>query len=77
MNSKEEQNQPGDICTRCTHGRIALMNATVSDATLDDEPYTEGVKEGDNVCVWFDENIELSIHACDYCGYVYSSRIEN
>lgn len=73
----EDKIKIGSICEQCQTGRVALMTAMIGCATLDSEPYKEGVKEGDNETVELQDYISLSIHACNHCGYVYSSNIEN
>jgi len=77
MNDNDKDKiEAGDQCTQCNSGRIALMTAMVGSANLDDEPYKEGDKEGDNQGVDLQDYITLSIHACDNCGHVFSVNIE-
>lgn len=73
----KDEVKTGSICKKCQTGKVALMDAMIGCATLDDEPYKEGVKKGDNETVELQDYISLSIHACDTCGYVYSSHIED
>lgn len=72
----ETKIETGSICKKCQIGRVALMDAMIRCATLDSEPYKEGIKEGDNETVELQDSITLSIHACDACGYVYSVSME-
>ncbi|MCK5216234.1 MAG: hypothetical protein KAJ93_00495 [Methanosarcinales archaeon] len=72
----EDKIETGSVCDMCSKGTIALMTAMVGDAELDNEPYKEGVKEGANQSIQLEDYISLSIHACDYCGYVYSVDVE-
>lgn len=66
----------GSICKECETGRVALIYACVSEGEMDDEPYTSGIKEGDNGYVEFLESIQLVIYACDHCGKVYSVLVD-
>jgi len=72
----KDEIKTGSVCTQCKSGRVALMTAMVGSAEMDDEPYKEGDKEGDNESVELLDYITLSIHACDNCGHVYSVNIE-
>jgi len=76
-NETKDKIETGSICKKCLTGKVALMSAMVGCATLDSEPYTEGVKEGDDETIELQDYITLSIHACDNCGHVYSSHIED
>lgn len=66
----------GDKCTECNNGRIALMSVMIGECDMDDEPYTSGVKEGNNDTITLDDYITLTVCACDNCGYVYTKWIE-
>ena len=68
--------ESGVICTKCGIGKVALMSTFVGDADLDDEPYTNGVAEGSNENIQFQDYVSLSIHACDSCGYVFDVFVE-
>jgi len=74
---EKEEMEAGSKCIKCQNGRVALMTTMVGCATLDNEPYEEGVNEGDNETIQLQDYISLSIHACDNCGYVYWSHIED
>jgi hypothetical protein len=66
----------GDKCTKCGEGRVALVSSILQDGDMDDEPYTNGVKEGDNETITFNGLITFVIYACDHCGHVYAILIE-
>lgn len=68
--------EAGDVCTKCEIGKIALMSTFVGCADLDDEPYTNGVAEGSNETVTFQDYVSLSIHACGSCGHVFDVFVE-
>ena len=48
----------------------------IYEGDMDDEPYTDGIKEGDNETITFDEFVTFVIYACDHCGHVYNIFIE-
>lgn len=68
--------ESGCKCKKCNKGRVALVLSVVNEGDMDDEPYTNGVYEGENETISFDEPITLSVHACDHCGYVYDVFVE-
>ena len=76
MTSKEKIPETGDKCTKCGEGRVALVSSILQDGDMDDEPYTNGVKEGDNETITFNDLITFVIYACDHCGHVHNIFIE-
>lgn len=76
MTSKEKIPETGDKCTKCEEGKVALVSSMIYEGDMDDEPYTDGIKEGDNETITFDEFVTFVIYACDHCGHVYNIFIE-
>lgn len=72
MLSKEEKEklETGDTCPECKKGKIALMAAFVNYAEKDSEPYKADIIEGHQEEVQLNDNIRVSIHACDECGEI-------
>lgn len=68
--------ETGDACTKCNSGRVALVSSMISEGDMDDEPYVNGVREGDNETITFKDFITFVIYACDHCGHVYAIFIE-
>lgn len=68
--------EPGCKCKKCNEGRVALVLSVVSEGDMDDEPYANGVSEGENETIRFEDLITLSVHACDHCGHVYDVFVE-
>lgn len=68
--------EPGSKCKKCNEGRVALVSSAVCEGDMDDEPYTNGVPEGNNETIRFEDFITLSVHACDKCGHVYDVFVE-
>jgi hypothetical protein len=73
---KSKELKTGDKCTESgCKGRIALMTREIENADMDQEPYKNGIREGNNDEMQI-ETIEIGIHACDECGKVYSKWFE-
>jgi len=76
MKDRNNTLETGDKCTKCSDGRVALALSAICNADMDDEPYKNGVYEGENETITLDECISFVLHVCDNCGYVHSIFIE-
>ena len=74
---KEKKINSGDKCPLCKRGRIALAQILTNNAFLDQEPYKSGKMEGNCDEIHINEDINISLNACDYCGEVFSANIQN
>ncbi len=71
-----DKNNPGDKCSKCKTGRIALMSTCISTMGKDAEPYESGKIEGNmEVCDVFVGVI--GVHACEECGEIYKKWFDN
>jgi len=74
---KKIDTNTGEKCPLCKNGRIALAQILTNYATLDQEPYTNGVIEGDSDDIQLNESVNLSLHICDNCKEIFSISVEN
>lgn len=57
-------------------GKIALCQAFCGSVTKDQEPYRNGVREGDEEDIELDGCITITVRICEKCKKIKSAQIE-